>query len=171
MNFICNTRAMANYKPLLVAQDNSLHTHITERKLPIASFLGSHINVSSFSRATNFYEGSGFARVSMMKVISVRAILESGRDVMFSDVDIAFAREPLQYFKGDVDFEVTMVRIAGISACVLTSCYAVPKQSLDARVHVVFGAQHWILHDAIKSSYDSIFVGDGKVLRHATRHG
>ena len=106
MNYICNTRAVSNYKPLLVAQDTSLHTHITERKLPIGSFLGSHINVSSFAKATNFYEGGNFARVSMMKVISVRAILESGRDVIFSDVDIAVAREPLQYFKGDVDFEV-----------------------------------------------------------------
>jgi hypothetical protein len=105
LNYICTTRAVSNYRPLLIAQDNSLHTHITERNLPVASFLGSHINVSSFARATNFYEGGSFAKVSMMKVIGVRAILESGRDVMFSDVDIVFAREPLQYFRGDVDFE------------------------------------------------------------------
>lgn len=106
LNWICNTRAVGNYRPLLVAQDTSLHTHIMERQLPVASFLGSHINVSSFSRATNFYEGSGFAKVSMMKVIAARAILESGRDVFFSDVDVAFAKDPLPFFRGDVDFEV-----------------------------------------------------------------
>ncbi|KAI9005077.1 nucleotide-diphospho-sugar transferase-domain-containing protein [Hyaloraphidium curvatum] len=104
-NFICAARNVGNYRPLLVAQDQALHQHILDKKLPIASFLGSHINVSSFSRATNFYEGNNFARVSMMKVISARAILESGRDVLFSDVDIVFLREPFQLFRGDVDFE------------------------------------------------------------------
>lgn len=102
INWVC-TSSVLNLKYVVVSQDDTLHSYLTNNThIPTVS--GTAFNISA-PLGHYDYDSSGFNFVSHMKFVAVRSILQQGYNVLFSDVDIVWLKNPTPFFRRDVDFE------------------------------------------------------------------
>ena len=102
VNWMCSYDT-SNIKFVVVSLDKKLHDHI-QKYTKITSIDGSRFNASAGSKTSNFMTGE-FNTISHMTVKCIHGILSEGYNVFFTDVDVAWLRDPIPYFQRDVDFE------------------------------------------------------------------
>ena len=100
-NFLCRLAKISkNFKYVVIAQDTALYNFLQSKKIP--SISGSLIHPVSTENAESF-RSPGFNAISIAKVIAARIVLELGYNILFSDVDIGWKKNPLSYLSSDVD--------------------------------------------------------------------
>lgn len=105
-NWMCsttlqNSAGTSRYKFIVAAQDVHLYNYCKSNKIPV--FLIGNIGTSS----STFREAL-FNKISALKISSVKKILQYNYNVLFTDVDVAFAKgvDPFQYFSMDSMLEI-----------------------------------------------------------------
>ena len=101
LNFLCRLAKISkNFKYVVIAQDTALYNFLQSKKIP--SISGSLIHPVSTENSENF-RSPGFNAISIAKIIAARIVLELGYNILFSDVDIGWKKNPLSYLSSDVD--------------------------------------------------------------------
>jgi hypothetical protein len=103
-NFLCRLAKISKtFKYVVIAQDTSFYDFLQSHKIP--SISGSLIHPISTQNAEDFGT-TGFKAISIAKMIAVRVVLELGYNVLFSDVDIAWKKNPVPFIPVDVDLAI-----------------------------------------------------------------
>lgn len=100
-NFLCRLAKLSkSFKYVVIAQDATFYKFLQANKIP--SIAGNLMHPISTGRAQKF-RSAGFNAISIAKIIAVRIVLELGYNVLFSDVDIAWKKNPISFLSADVD--------------------------------------------------------------------
>ena len=102
VNWLCTSRHISSLKAIVVAENPELHNLLRTAGVP--SIDGRLFNISA-STLAHAYGSRGFNTISNMKLRAVQALLELGINVLFTDGDVVFKRDPFLYLRHDVDFE------------------------------------------------------------------
>ena len=102
VNWLCTSGNVLSLKAVVIAEDPELHEFLSAAGVP--SIDGRLFNISASSKDFE-YASKGFEVVSNMKTRAVQAVLSMGFNVLFTDADIVFKRDPFLYLRRDVDFE------------------------------------------------------------------
>jgi hypothetical protein len=103
-NFLCRLAKISKcFKYVVVAQDASFYSFLQSHGIP--SISGSLIHPVSAEDAKNFRTAE-FNAISIAKIVAARMVLESGYNVLFSDVDIAWKKSPVPFLPTDVDLAI-----------------------------------------------------------------
>jgi len=103
-NFLCRLAKISKtFKYVVIAQDTSFYDFLQSHRIP--SVAGSLIHPISTQNAENF-RSAGFNAISIAKMIAARVVLELGYNVLVSDVDIAWKKNPVPFLPTDVDLAI-----------------------------------------------------------------
>ncbi len=103
-NFLCRLAKISKtFKYVVIAQDASFYRFLQSDGIP--SISGSLIHPVSTEHAKNFRTAE-FNAISIAKIIATRIVLELGYNVLFSDVDIAWKKNPMPFLSADVDLVI-----------------------------------------------------------------
>ncbi len=103
-SFLCRLAKISKtFKYVVIAQDTSFYDFLQAHGIP--SISGSLIHPISTQKAENF-RSAEFNAISIAKVIAARMVLELGYNVLFSDVDIAWKKNPVPFLPVDVDLVI-----------------------------------------------------------------
>jgi hypothetical protein len=103
-NFLCRLAKISKtFKYVVIAQDTSFYGFLQSHRIP--SISGSLLHPISTQNAENF-RSAGFNAISIAKIIAARVMLELGYNVLFSDVDIAWKKNPVPFLSVDVDLVI-----------------------------------------------------------------
>ena len=102
INWLCTSGNVLGLKAIVVAENPELYDLLHAAGVP--SIDGRVFNITA-STGDYAFDSEGFNTISNMKLKAVQSILKLGLNVLFTDVDIAFKRDPFLYLRRDVDFE------------------------------------------------------------------
>ena len=102
VNWLCTSGNVLSMKAIVISEDPELHDFLSAAGVPTLD--GRLFNISAPSKDSEYFS-KGFDVVSNMKSRAVQAVLSMGYNVLFTDGDIVFKRDPFLYFRRDVDFE------------------------------------------------------------------
>ena len=104
LNFLCRLREISKtFKYIVFAQDPSFYKFLQWYNIPSVS--GSVIHRVSTENDQTF-RSTEFNQISIAKMIATRIVLELGYNVLFSDVDIAWKKNPMPFLAADVDLTI-----------------------------------------------------------------
>eukprot|EP00898_Chlorokybus_atmophyticus_P001777 jgi/Chlat1/25/ChrspC230497S00735 len=104
INWVCCMRRLhEGIKFMVLTQDRQLHRHLRQNTTLI-SVDGTLLGVNSTSSYSNL-DTPDFIQITFMKLKAVHSLLELGYDVLFTDADICWLEDPLQYIRPDISFQ------------------------------------------------------------------
>jgi len=99
MNLICSSRRRGLDTKNLLVFPTDVHTKELAESLGLTTFYDDHLMRFIPKEESARYGDRTFALIMIAKVVCVQLVNELGYDLLFTDIDVVFYRDPMEYFR------------------------------------------------------------------------